>query len=51
MHVLKATDKLESLAVNRVTNDTEDFSATPAISSGELFVRSNKNIYCISTKN
>lgn len=51
MHVLKATDKLESLAVNRVTNDSEDFSATPAISGGELFVRSNKHMYCISTKN
>jgi|LakMenEpi03Aug12_release.lakeMendotaPanAssembly.Ray.scaffolds.fasta_scaffold00309_26 hypothetical protein len=51
MYVLKATDKLESLAVNRVTSDTEDFSATPAISKGELFVRSNKHLYCISTKN
>lgn len=50
MHVLEATDKLESLAVNRVTNDTEDFSSTPAISSGELFVRSNKHLYCISSK-
>ena len=51
MHVLKATDKLESLAVNRVTNDAEDFSSTPAISGGELYVRSNKHMYCISTKN
>lgn len=48
IHVIKATDKFEQLATNRLTSDTEDFSATPAISSGQIFVRSNKYLYCVS---
>jgi outer membrane protein assembly factor BamB len=46
-HVLKAGTTFEELAVNRVTEDAEDFSATPAISDGQLFFRSNKNLYCV----
>lgn len=50
--VLKLGPKFEQLAVNRVTPDTEDFSATPAISNGELFIRSSKHLYCVAdTKN
>ncbi|MCA9179609.1 MAG: PQQ-binding-like beta-propeller repeat protein [Planctomycetales bacterium] len=48
MHVFSIGKELKSLAVNRVTDDREDFSATPAISNGELFVRSSKHLYCIS---
>ncbi|MBL8848154.1 MAG: PQQ-binding-like beta-propeller repeat protein [Planctomycetaceae bacterium] len=48
-HVFQAADAFESIAVNQVTTDNEVFSATPAISSGELFLRSNKHLYCIST--
>ena len=48
IHVIKATDKFEQLATNRLTSETEDFSATPAISSGQIFVRSNKHLYCVS---
>ncbi len=48
IHVIKATDTFEQLATNRLTSDTEDFSATPAISSGQIFVRSNKHLYCVS---
>jgi hypothetical protein len=47
-HVFKAADKFESIAVNQLTTESESFSATPAISSGELFLRSNKHLYCIS---
>ncbi len=50
MHVLKAGDQFESLTVNRVTNDSETFAATPAISNGELFIRSNKHLYCVAEK-
>ena len=46
-YVLKAGDKFEQLAVNRVTDDTEDFSATPAISDGALFLRSDMYLYCV----
>lgn len=47
-HVFQAADKFESLAANQVTTDDETFAATPAISTGELFLRSNKHLYCVS---
>ncbi len=50
MHVLQAGATFEQLAVNRVTDAGEDFSATPAISNGDLFVRSNKHLYCVGVK-
>ena len=48
IYVVKAGDQFEQLAVNRLTTDSEDFSATPAISDGQLFFRSNKHLYCVS---
>jgi outer membrane protein assembly factor BamB len=48
IHVLKPGDKLEKLATNRLTADQEDFSATPAISGGQIFFRSNRHLYCVS---
>ena len=50
VYVLKAGDKFEQLATNRVTADSEDFSATPAISDGQLFLRSSKHLYCIAAE-
>jgi outer membrane protein assembly factor BamB len=50
IHVLKAVDTFEKLATNRLTSDAEDFSATPAISNGQIFIRSNKHLYCISAQ-
>lgn len=50
IYVLKAGAKFEQLAVNRVTADREDFSATPAVSHGQLFVRSSKHLYCIASE-
>jgi outer membrane protein assembly factor BamB len=46
--VIKLGDKFEQLATNRVTEDTEDFSATPAISDGAIYIRSSKYLYCIA---
>jgi len=46
--VLKAGDEFEQLAANSVTTDRESFGATPAISDGELFLRSDKHLYCVS---
>jgi hypothetical protein len=45
--VLRVSSAFESLAVNRLTDDAEDFSATPAISDGQLFIRSSKHLYCV----
>ncbi len=47
-HVIKLGDKFELLATNRVTEDAEDFSATPAVSNGALFIRSSKHLYCVA---
>ena len=46
--VLKPGDKFEQLAVNRVTDEAEDFSATPAADKNSLFIRSDKHLYCVS---
>lgn len=50
MHVMKPGDTFEHLAVNRVTQDAEDFSSTPAIAGNQIFVRSSKHLYCIQSK-
>jgi outer membrane protein assembly factor BamB len=50
IHVLKAGVTFEKLATNRLTADAEDFSATPAISNGQIFIRSSKHLYCVSTQ-
>jgi hypothetical protein len=50
MFVMSLGDKLEQLAVNDVTIDTESFGGTPAISDGRMFLRSDKHLYCITDK-
>jgi outer membrane protein assembly factor BamB len=45
-----AGDDLEQLAVNQVTTDQENFSASPAICDGQIFLRSDKHLYCIEEK-
>ncbi len=49
-YVLKLGPEFEQLAVNSFGNDEGDFSATPAVSDGELFFRSSKKLYCVSGK-
>ena len=48
VHVLKAADELESLAVNALGTEGETFAATPAISDGALFIRSNRHLWCFT---
>ena len=48
MFVIELGDKFKILATNRFASDNTDFSATPAISDGQFFVRSNKALYCVS---
>jgi outer membrane protein assembly factor BamB len=47
-YVFKAGKEFEQLAVNKVTSENEDFGATPAISHGAIFIRSNKHLYCVA---
>ncbi|MFM2004143.1 MAG: hypothetical protein RI963_3569, partial [Planctomycetota bacterium] len=46
--VLAAKPSFEVLAQNRFAADDSDFNATPAISDGELFLRSNRFLYCVA---
>lgn len=48
--VLEAGQQYELLAVNPMGEEGEDFSATPAISQGRLFLRSNRNLYSLTLK-
>ena len=38
----------EQLAVNKFGGDQADFSATPAISDGRIFIRSSRKLYCVA---
>ncbi len=48
--VVAAKPKWEVLAQNKFTGDETDFNATPAVSDGQLFLRSDKFLYCVSKK-
>ena len=51
VHVIAAGEKLEVLATNKFESDTSNFSATPAIANGQLFMRSNEYLYCVGEMN
>ena len=46
--VFAAKPEFEELAVNRIDTDDTDFNGTPALSGDEIFLRSNKALYCIA---
>jgi hypothetical protein len=46
-YVIKAGDKLEVLATNDIG---EENRASPAVADGKIFLRGNKNLYCIGVK-
>ena len=46
--VLPATPRFEILACNRFASDDSDFSGTPAIADGCLFLRSGKFLFCVT---
>ena len=45
--VLDAKTHFKQLAQNQLESDTSDFNASPAVSNGQIFLRSNKFLYCI----
>jgi hypothetical protein len=45
--VLPATPQFALLAQNKLAGDDSDFNGTPAIVGRQLFLRSNRNLYCI----
>ena len=50
MYVFALGEKTEQIALNRFTSDKEIFWGTPAISNGNLIVRSAKHLYCVKDK-
>ena len=48
-HVIEAnSDKLKIVNENAFEQDSGRFNATPAISDGQIFLRSDNNLYCIA---
>ena len=48
-YVLEATPELKQIAHNALS-DESDFSASPAVSDGQLILRSDKYLYCIQAE-
>ncbi|MGV3754018.1 MAG: PQQ-binding-like beta-propeller repeat protein, partial [Verrucomicrobiota bacterium] len=49
-YVIAAKPQFRLLAHNRLASDASIFNATPAISQGHLYLRSDRFLYCIGTK-
>ena len=47
VYVIRLGPTFEQLAVNRFESSAGDFHATPAISDGQIFIRSSKTLYCV----
>ena len=45
-HVMEATPAMTEIAHNKLDDDS-DFSSSPAVSDGQLILRSNRNLICI----
>lgn len=46
-YVLAAKPEFEQLAHNQFASDETDFNASPAINDGQIFLRSNRFLYCV----
>jgi hypothetical protein len=47
--VLKADDEYNQLAENQLGDDSGPFNATPAVSDGAIFLRSDQALYCVAS--
>lgn len=45
--VFEAKPRFKLVAQNRLAGDDTDFNATPALAGRQLFLRSNRNLYCL----
>jgi outer membrane protein assembly factor BamB len=46
-YVVPASPEFRLLAHNKIETDTSVFNGTPAVADGQLFLRSNRMLYCI----
>lgn len=49
--IIKPGTKYEQIGVNQIAGDDSMFNATPAISDGQILIRSDRFLYCIGTRN
>lgn len=47
--VFAATPEFKLIAHNLLPGDDSDFNATPALADRQIFLRSNRNLYCLET--
>ena len=45
--VYEPGDAFQPTAQNKFANDETDFNASPAVSDGRLYLRSNQSLYCV----
>jgi len=50
LYVLSADTKLEKISHYDFPGDTSVFNASPAVSNGRIYIRSNANLYCFGNK-
>lgn len=50
MFVFELGDEPKQIAINQVTDEKEDFRGTPAVSNGQMLLRSEKYLYCVADK-
>ena len=48
-HVWQTGPEFKSLAENKFASDDSKFNGTPAVSGGQLFIRSDKALYCVKS--
>jgi outer membrane protein assembly factor BamB len=48
VYVLATGREYKVLAVNKFASDDGDFSSTPAIADGAIFIRSSNKLYCVA---
>tara|TARA_Y100000758_G_scaffold231187_1_gene168019 strand:- start:426 stop:1724 length:1299 start_codon:yes stop_codon:yes gene_type:complete len=48
--VLATGPRFRQIGQNKLENDESQFNASPAISRGQIFLRSDKQLYCIESK-
>lgn len=48
--VIQPGDTLKVISCNKFETDNSVFNATPALDAGQLFLRSNEFLYCVSAK-
>jgi len=48
--VINASNKFDLLSTNQISDSGETFQGTPALSDGQIILRSNKFLYCIGNE-